>query len=175
MRGDGTREGVVLILEALPNSREPIASMASGIPLVLRGVGIRFLTVRDHMLPYPVVDPVGYSSCGGDCRHWSASLPPAAVSRVPDKGLFFAKTRTPPEHGQTGGVSGTLIWLGGSRAMYEGSASQAHGCARSSQSLRALFFLPFVRAERRGESRRPFCKFIAAGQSQPASLHVEIT
>jgi hypothetical protein len=40
MRGDGTREGVVLILEALPNCREPIASMASGIPLVLRGMGI---------------------------------------------------------------------------------------------------------------------------------------
>src|SRR5262249_18509954 len=30
-------------------------------------------------------------------------------------------------------------------------------------------------AEGRGESRQPFCKFIAAGQSQPALLHVEIT
>src|SRR5262249_18948206 len=30
-------------------------------------------------------------------------------------------------------------------------------------------------AERFGEPRQPFCKFIAAGQSQPALLHFEVT
>ena len=57
------------------------------------------------MLTYPVVDPVRYSSRGGDCRHRGASL-----SRC----LSFAKTRTPPESLPLagvpwGGVSGTLL------------------------------------------------------------------
>jgi hypothetical protein len=48
------------------------------------------------------------------------------------KPMSLAKTRTPPEcgiakRGCPGGVSGTLIWLGEPRAMYEGSASQTHG------------------------------------------------
>src|SRR5262245_65502443 len=74
MRGNGGREGVVLMLEALPNCGQPNASMASGIPLALRRMGIGSVTVRNHMLPYPVVDPVGYSSRSGDCRHWGGSL-----------------------------------------------------------------------------------------------------
>src|SRR5262245_36810476 len=93
--------------------------MASGIPLALRRIGIGSVTVRNHMLTYPVVDPVGHFSRGGDCRHWGASLsrcraahlhlpfrarPPnvRAISRVPDKGLSFAKTRTPPRVSRVG-------------------------------------------------------------------------
>jgi hypothetical protein len=41
-------------------------------PHALRGIDS--VTVRNHILTYPVVDPVGYSSRGGDCRHRGASL-----------------------------------------------------------------------------------------------------
>src|SRR5262245_52850228 len=41
-------------------------------------MGIGSVTVRNHMLTYPVVDPVAYSSRGGDCRHWSATPCPVA-------------------------------------------------------------------------------------------------
>ena len=73
------------------------------------------------MLTYPVVDPVGYSSRGGDCRHRGA-LP------VP---LFVAKTRTRPS------VCGQGRGLGnphrkGISLCYEGSAKVIHGRGKSS-------------------------------------------
>jgi hypothetical protein len=59
MRGDWTRERIVLVLQALPNCRQPDASIASRIHVALRGTG-------NDMLTYPVVDSV---SCGGKVAH----------------------------------------------------------------------------------------------------------
>jgi hypothetical protein len=81
------------------------------------------------MLTYPVVDPVCYSSRGGDCRHRGASL-----SRC----LSFAKTRAPPERvwGKDG-VSGTLIERG-INLRYEGSASPNSRARRKFQRSEAM-------------------------------------
>jgi hypothetical protein len=43
------------------------------------------------------------------------------------------------------------------------------GTHRALTSAARLFFLLFALAERHGERRQPFCKFIAAGQRQPAA------
>src|SRR5262249_47548647 len=65
MRGDGSREGVVLVLQGLPNYCEPNVSIASGIHLTLK-------RTWNDMPTYPVVDPV---SCGREMRH--GPLPPS--------------------------------------------------------------------------------------------------
>jgi hypothetical protein len=53
MRGHGRRKGVVLVLEALPDRREPNASIASGTELVLKGM-CSVAVPTD-----PIVQPVG--------------------------------------------------------------------------------------------------------------------
>src|SRR5262245_24088182 len=60
------------------------------------------------------------------------------------------------------------------RSALAGRAGAYRRCGSFSSGGRLILRLPAV-AEGRGESRQPFCRFIAAGQSQPALLHVEIT
>jgi hypothetical protein len=81
------------------------------------------------MLTYPVVDPVCYSSRGGDCRHRGASL-----SRC----LSFAKTRAPPE--RVWGKDGVLgnPYREGINLRYEGSASPNSRARRKFQRSEAL-------------------------------------
>ncbi len=91
MRGDGRRQGVVLVSERSPNCGPPKASIASGIHPAFRGV-------RNDMPTNPVVDPV---SCGGEMEHGSLLTSPPPVPRqlsntrtvglVPDKGNFDAQ------------------------------------------------------------------------------------
>src|SRR5438876_10839463 len=71
MRRDGSREGVVLVLQRLPNYCEPNVSIASGIHLGLR-------RTWNDMPPYPVVDPV---SCGGEMRHGPLPTSPPPIPR----------------------------------------------------------------------------------------------
>jgi hypothetical protein len=85
MRRDGRREGVVLVLQGLPNCCERSVSVATGIYFALR-------RIRNDMLAYPVVDPV---SCGSEMRHGPLPTSPPfiprsltnaqTISRVPDK------------------------------------------------------------------------------------------
>src|SRR5262249_61595492 len=64
MRGDGSREGVVLVLQGLPNYCEPNVSIASG--------------TWNDMPTYPVVDPV---SCGREMRHGPLPSSPPPIPR----------------------------------------------------------------------------------------------
>jgi hypothetical protein len=57
MRRHGRRKGIVLVLEALPDGREPNASIASGTEPVLSGMGS--VTVLNDMPTDPIVQPVG--------------------------------------------------------------------------------------------------------------------
>jgi hypothetical protein len=72
MPGHGSRKGVVLLLQALPN--EPNASIASGIELGLTLRGMATVTILNYMPTDPIVDAVGCLSRGGDGRHERASL-----------------------------------------------------------------------------------------------------
>jgi hypothetical protein len=65
-RGKGGREGVVLVLEALPNRGEHNASVPRGFVLVLVLTG---MAAVEQMTTNPIVDAVCCLSCGGDCRH----------------------------------------------------------------------------------------------------------
>src|SRR5262249_3309514 len=74
-----SRDGVILLLQGLPNCCERNVSVATGIYFALRGIG-------NDVSTYPVVDPI---SSGGEMRHGPlpASPPPVprTVSRVPDQ------------------------------------------------------------------------------------------
>jgi len=83
MRGRRRREGVVLILEALPNGEQPNASIASGIEFALALRGMGSVTVLDYMLTDPIVDAVSCLSRESNCRHGGASL--ALQGRPRDK------------------------------------------------------------------------------------------
>jgi hypothetical protein len=106
MRGDGSRQGVVLVFEALPNCRQPNASIASGIQPALRGM------VLKHMPTNPVVERLRQRD-----RALAAPMspPPAprrltnasTVGRVSDKGKNGSPNREPRPLSE-GGVSGTL-------------------------------------------------------------------
>src|SRR5262249_11254660 len=69
LRGDGAREGVVLVLEALPNRREHNASVPSRFALVFGLRGMSSVAVAKCMPTNPIVYVVGCLSRGGDCRH----------------------------------------------------------------------------------------------------------
>jgi hypothetical protein len=66
MRRDGSREGVVLVLQRSPNCSKPNISIENGIDLAFRGTG-------NDMLTYPIVDPVG---CGSEVAHGAAPVSP---------------------------------------------------------------------------------------------------
>ena len=70
-RGKGGREGVVLVLEALPNRGEHNASVPRRFVLVLVLTG---MIAVEQMPTDPIVDAVCCVSCGGDGRHGGASL-----------------------------------------------------------------------------------------------------
>jgi hypothetical protein len=102
MQGDGGRQGVVLVFEALPNGGQPSASIASVIQPALRGMMLK------HMPTNPLVDPVG---CGGEIAHGTLPISPPPVPRqlsnartvglVPDKGKERSPKREPrPEHSE---------------------------------------------------------------------------
>jgi hypothetical protein len=74
LRGNGRREGVVLILEALPNGQQPNASIASGIVFALPLRGMGSVTVLNYMLTDPIVDAVSCLSREGNCRHGAPPL-----------------------------------------------------------------------------------------------------
>src|SRR5262245_6235776 len=81
MRRHRRHEGVVLVLEALPNCGEPNASIASGIELAFRSTRMGPVTVLNYVPTDPIIDAVGCLSRGDECRHGGASLellgPPA--------------------------------------------------------------------------------------------------
>src|SRR5262249_50135219 len=76
-----TREGVVLVLEALPDRREHDAPVPSRFALVFGWTGMGAVAVVKYMptnpivavcclsCANPIVDAVCCLSCGGDCRH----------------------------------------------------------------------------------------------------------
>src|SRR5262245_8219315 len=74
-----SRDGVMLVLQGLPNCCERNVSVATGIYFALRGIG-------NDVSTYPVVDPI---SSGGEMRHGPlpASPPPVPRSLNPMRGL----------------------------------------------------------------------------------------
>src|SRR6266511_6277642 len=93
MLGHGSRKGVVLVLQVLPNCEEPNASIASGVELALALRGMRSVTVLNDMPTDPIVDAVGCLSRGGNCRH---GAPPSELQgRLRDKPITAnARTKT---------------------------------------------------------------------------------
>jgi hypothetical protein len=66
LQGNGGREGVVLLLEALPNRGEHNASVPGRFVLVLVLTG---MAAVEQMPTDPIVEAVCCLSCGGDGRH----------------------------------------------------------------------------------------------------------
>src|SRR5947208_16485391 len=71
MRRDGSREGVVLVLQGLPNYCERDVSVATGIYFWFDGD-------RNDVSTYPVVDPI---SSGGKMRHGPLPTSPPPIPR----------------------------------------------------------------------------------------------
>jgi hypothetical protein len=79
-----TRKGVVLVLQALPDCREPNASIATGVELALALRGMGSVTVLNYMPTDPIVDAVGWLSRGGNRRHGNAPLKAGPPARQAD-------------------------------------------------------------------------------------------
>jgi hypothetical protein len=78
-RGNGGREGVVLVLEALPNRGEHNASVPRRFVLVLVLTG---MAAVEQMPTDPIVEAVCCLSCGGDGRH---GAPPLQLQGRPER------------------------------------------------------------------------------------------
>src|SRR5262245_35553508 len=74
MRRHRRHEGVVLVLEALPNCGEPNASIASGIELAFRSTRMGPVTVLNYVPTDPISGAVGLLSRGREWRPGGPSL-----------------------------------------------------------------------------------------------------